>query len=279
MVGCNNGAPTTISLPAAPVLVLDWNGDGNGDILVNNSGFFGVYLSKGNSASPFSALVTTTTPFSTSCNYFAFDVDGDGFDDIGCVGTSSPFAVSYYTHNGSGGVYLTQQPDLLNSITDGHGITIAPSYVSTSQNNYTRGIGTQLPLVDATEPMTVVAQVVSSNGIGGTYTKSYSYVGARRHVARGVFVGFQRIDAIDSRNAIIERTYFEQTFPVSGMVSQQEVMQPNGVTPISRIVFTNTFATLDNNFSNRRYFLYSSGSTATQYEVGGTDLPVDFRTS
>ena len=137
------------------------------DILVNNGGFFGVYLSRGSSAAPFSSLIPTSVPYSTSCNYFSFDVDGDSLDDVGCVATSSPFAVSYYTHAGSGGTYLTQQPDLLNSITDGFGVNISPSYVSTAQNNYTKAIGTQLPLSDLTDPIIVVAQVTSSNGIGG----------------------------------------------------------------------------------------------------------------
>ena len=91
--GCGYGSPTTISLPAAAKLLFDWNGDGLDDVAVDNGGFFGIYLSKGNTASPFSSLITTSIPVSSSCTYFVFDADGDGFDDIGCRGTSSPFAV------------------------------------------------------------------------------------------------------------------------------------------------------------------------------------------
>jgi len=268
--GCNNGLPTTLTLPAAPILVLDWNGDGKSDLLVNNGGYFGVYLSRGSTASPFSTLISTSVPVPTGCSPFAFDLDGDGFDDIGCVDTTSPFAVSYYTHNGSGGALLAQQPDLLNSFTDGYGVNISPSYVSTSQSNYTRGTGTPESLVDATDPIVVVAQVTNSNGIGGTYNKTYSYVGARTDTARGNFVGFQRIDETDSRNSLIKRTYFEQTFPIAGMVYQQEVMQPDGVTPISRIVNFNKPEALSTAIFNQRYFSYLKSSTATQYEVGGS---------
>jgi RHS repeat-associated protein len=269
IAGCNTGAPaSTITMPGSPVLTLDWNGDGSSDLLVGNGGFFGVYLSKGNPASPFSSLVSTTVPTSSSCLYFAFDPDGDGLDDVGCVGTSSPYSVSYFTHNGSGGTYLTQQPDLLNSIVDGFGVSTVPSYVSTSQNNYTRVAGTQLPLVDSTDPLIVVAQVTSSNGIGGTYTKTFNYHGAREHRERGEFAGFYRIDEVDSRNGIIGRSYFEQLFPRTGMLSQQETMQPNGVTAISRTVLTNTFATLDADPGEQRYFTYAQTSTATQYESG-----------
>jgi RHS repeat-associated protein len=261
------GAPTTISLPAAGGIYMDWNGDGKTDIVVNNGGFFGVYLSKGNLASPFTSLNSTTIPVSSSCSYFVFDADGDGLDDLGCVGTSSPFAVSYYPRSGSGGVYLTQEPDLLNSVTDGFGVNHSPSYVSTSQNNYTRGTGTQLPLTDATEPSTVVAQVVSSNGIGGTYTKTYSYHGARNHIARAESAGFQRIDETDSRNNVISRTYFEQDFPLAGMVVKKETLQPGGAIAISRTEIDNNFATLDSTANNQRYFAFVQSSDAYQYEV------------
>jgi len=267
---CNGTTPTTIGMPGTPQLYLDWNGDGLTDLLVNNGGFFGVYLSKGGTTLPFSSLVTTLVPFSASCSYFAFDVDGDGFDDIGCQATSSPFAVSFYLHNGSGGTYLTQQPDLLNSVTDGFGVNISPSYVSTGQSSYTKGTGTQLPLLDDTDPQTVVGKVTSSDGIGSTFTTIYSYVGARIDSSRMSGVGFQRIDEVDSRNSLISRSYFEQSFPVAGMQSQREFMQANGVTPLSRTVYTNASSVIDSTANNQRYFVYQQGSTATQYEMGGT---------
>jgi hypothetical protein len=269
VAGCNNGALTSLTLPATPILTLDWNGDGKTDLLTNNGGFYGVYLSRGSTTSPFSALISTSVPLLPNCSAFVFDLDGDGADDIGCVGVSSPFAVSYYTHNGSGGPLLTQQPDMLNSVTDGYGVNHSPSYVSTSLSNYTRGTGTALPLVDVTDAMIVVSQVTSSNGIGGTYNKSYSYVGARRHVARGESTGFERVDETDGRNGIIKRTYFSQAFPLAGMTSQLEVMRPNGTTTIARQTMVNTFATLSGAANNQRYFPYSSGNTATTYEVGG----------
>jgi YD repeat-containing protein len=268
VAGCNTGSPSTLTMPAAPLLTLDWNGDGSSDLLVANAGFFGIHLAKGNPAAPFTSVIGTTIPISSGCSYFAFDVDGDGFDDIGCVGTASPYAVSFYAHNGSGGTYLTQQPDLLNSVTDGFGVNHALSYASTAQSNYTRLPGTQLPLVDATDPLAVVAQVTSSNGIGGTFSKTYHYVGAREHRERGEFVGFYRIDETDSRNGLVGRTYFDQVFPLAGMLSQQELMQPGGVTPVARTVLANDFATLDNTAGNQRYFTYAQTSTETQYEVG-----------
>ena len=103
----------------------------------------------------------------------------------------------------------------------------------------------------------------------GTFSKTYSYAGAREHRERDEFVGFQRMNEVDSRNGLVSRTYFDQLFPIAGMVSQRELMQPNGVTTISRLVNTNTSTPLDPP-ANQRHFVYSSGSTATEYEVGGT---------
>lgn len=271
--GCNSGAPTSVAVPTNAGVPLDWNGDGKTDLVVNNGGYFGVYLSTGSAAAPFSTLISTAIAYPTGCNPFVFDLDGDGFDDIACVGTSSPFNVSYYTHAGGGGSLLTQQPDLLTSITDGFGVNISPSYASTSQGNYTRGTATAVPLSDVTDPVVVVAQVTRSDGIGSTFNTTYAYVGARENVERGEFAGFQRIEETDSRNGLITRTYFDQLFPIAGMVSQRELMQPNGTTPISRVVSTNTSTPLnpsDPNPNNGRFFAYASGSTTTEYEVGGT---------
>ena len=45
--GCSNGAGATLTLPANPVVLMDWNGDKKTDLLVNHNGFFGVYQSTG----------------------------------------------------------------------------------------------------------------------------------------------------------------------------------------------------------------------------------------
>ena len=110
----------------------------------------------------------------------------------------------------------------------------------------------------------------TTNGIGGTFSKSYSYSGDRTDASRDEIAGYQRFDVTDNRTGIVTRTYFEQTFPVAGMVGQIEVLQPGGTQIISRKVFVNSFTTLDTTANNQRYVTYTSGSTATEYEVGGT---------
>jgi YD repeat-containing protein len=121
----------------------------------------------------------------------------------------------------------------------------------------------------------VVARTTNSNGIGGTFDKEYFYVGVRRNADRRQFIGFQRFDVTDKRNTPydrISRTYFEQVFPLSGMVSQtqEQVVQPGlGITTIGNTTFTNMPNQIDNTPYNQRHFSYPQTSTATRYEVGG----------
>jgi RHS repeat-associated protein len=298
VAGCGDGAITNVPIPAAPITVMDWDGDDRSDLIVNASGFIGVYRSRGSTTTPFDPLFTSTIPYSSACNYSAADIDGDGLDELACARNTSPFSVTYYTHGGGGSsgsiggplVFATQVPDKMASITDGYGNSVTPSYVSTAQSRYTRGTGTALPLVDATDPMIVVGRLTLSDGIGGTFNQDYAYKGARRHATLGVpnipwypstpptaykperdgrWVGFEEITTVDSRNGLTTRTTYEQSFPRSGMVKKSESFQANGTTPIVASTHVNQVETLDSTANNQRYFPYLSSVSTDQYEVGG----------
>jgi len=276
---CSGNTAIGVTMPATPGILMDWDGDGKTDLLVNNGGTFGFYRSTG---AGYSGLTTTSVPWVAGA---VVDQDGDHLDDL--IQANGTSAINFFTHTASGQVpatYATNVPDLLATVSDGYGVTNTPNYVSTAWRNYDNGAVTSYPLQEST-PRMVVAMISSSDGNGGTYSKNYFYVGARTNVERGdvlgpigarayseggQFAGFQRVDETDNRNGIVTRTYFEQTFPLSGMASQVEVLQPNGVTPISRTVFTNTFAVLESGTYNQRYAPYAQASTATRYEVGGT---------
>jgi RHS repeat-associated protein len=261
---CNGSAATTVTAPGTILKALDWNADGKSDIAVNNGGTLGIYLSTGNG---FSSLIATSIPSSAG---WVMDKDGDGLDDL--VGTGVN-VVNSWTHTVGGSIpndFATTLPDLLSSVTDGFGVTQSLTYTWTTRPTYAGpGVGSSYPLQIA-QPAPVVGKATISNGIGGTYDKTYYYLGARIDAQRRAAVGFQRLDEADSRNGLISRIYLEQTFPVAGMVSQREIMQPNGVTPIARIVNTNSSNLLDSTVYNQRYFPFTAGSVATRYEVGGT---------
>lgn len=256
---CAGATANAVTIPASPSALYDWDGDGKTDAITAS----GVYRSTGIG---FSGLISTSAPTTG----FDVDLDGDGQDDFVTPNAASA-AFSYWTHTASGSVptFATNIPDLLNAVTDGFGVNQTVNYVSTAWGSYDKGATTSAPLQES-DPDLVVAQVTSSNGIGGTFNRTYFYVGARTNGKRGESAGFQRVDETDGRNGVISRAYFEQAFPVVGMVYQQETMQPGGVIPMSRTVVTNNSAALDVTVNNERYFPYPQQTTATRYEVQGS---------
>jgi RHS repeat-associated protein len=263
---CKSAAATSVAAPATASLLLDWNGDGKTDLLTDSGGTYGVYLSTG---AGFSSLISTSIP---SGGGFAIDQDGDKLDDV--VKGNGTGALSYWTHTANGSVpsFATNIPDLLSSVTDGFSVNSTVSYVSTaSSSNYDKGVATNYPLQEAPNPHIVVAQVTSSDGIGATYNKTYYYSGAREHAERRGSAGFQRVEETDNRTSFITKTYFEQEFPLIGMVKKTELFQPNGTTHISRTTITNTPVTLEESGTGAllRVHRYASNVLSEQYEVGG----------
>lgn len=259
--GCNGSSPTGFVVPGTLLTMLDWNSDGRTDVLVANGSTIGVYLSTGSFVS---TLLSTSIPYTSSCAYFTTDADGDGLDDLGCWSQAGPNPVTYYLHNAAG-----QPADLVSSITDGFGISVSPTYVALTRGSYTKGTGATYPEQDTQRSLYVVSQVNTSDGIGGQYTQTYTYEGARQHLQGRGFLGFQVRKVVDSRNGLVRKTYSQSSFPLSGAVYQDDLFQSNGTTLISRLTSTLTYSVLDSTSYNQRYFPYASQTVATRYEVGG----------
>jgi hypothetical protein len=76
---CNGNYASTVNLYVTPLQLLDWNGDGKTDFLVNDgANFFRVYMSTGNGID----INYIATNLSTTGTYFDADLDGDGLDDL-----------------------------------------------------------------------------------------------------------------------------------------------------------------------------------------------------
>ncbi len=272
---CGNTEQSMVSLPQAPILMMDWNDDGRTDFLVSNGSNFGVYLSNGQGVGP---LEATSIPYTAGGSYFAIDQDGDGLDDIVRVSNSTPYNVTYFTRSGSGAipVFATSTADLATSFTDGFGVSHALGYVSTARpNNSPFGSGMlgrdpNAPLQDDATARIVVGQVTSSDGIGGLYNTTYRYLGARKNVPRNEFVGYSQVIETDGRSGsgVVRKTVYEQLFPLAGMVKKQEYLQADG-TQISITTNDNRSITVGSGAS-LRYFTYVHQSVADQYEVGGS---------
>ena len=259
---CNGTPAAQFSLSGVVVGAMDWDGDKRTDLIIANGSTIGVYLSKGNGAP---TLTATSVPYSSSCTYVTMDANGQGLDDLGCWGTAG--GLTYYLHNGTS--------DLATSFADGYGVTYSPVYVPLSAAGalYTQGTSAVFPNQDYSGPLYVVSAYASSDGIGGTFTTSYTYAGAIVNLQGRGFQGFTTVSSTDSRTGFKDtRTYSTGTLsagifiPTAGMLLAETVVTTGGTNVFSA---QNALATLtlDATSNNQRYFPYTASSSANRYEV------------
>jgi RHS repeat-associated protein len=261
IAACDGLPAQTLAFSGAPVGVVDWNADGRIDLLVKNGSILSVYPSTG------AGLGTRIdTSISAADKVFPLEVDGDGLPDLLIASGTSPYNVTYRLHNDVGSL-----ADHLSAVTDGYGVTTSVSYVSITAGHYTRGSG-PAPAEgeeDWLAPYWVVGSVTSSDGIGGTYTQTFDYAGARRDRLRG-FAGFQMKQVTDSRTLQVRRTHYDTVFPRTGMVRKEELFKPGGSVLISSVDMSNTHLQLSDTQYAQRYFPYASVITSKTYDLADT---------
>src|SRR6185437_5245144 len=236
----------------SPVALIDWDGNGRKDILTPGNGITcSVYLSTGNSfnsnpvATNIPSMLATGAQFSTIPN-----AAGDGLDGLAVFQNTSPYAIQYYLHNG-----VAQPPDLAVSFTDGYGINYSPSYQSITLGSYTKGNTATYPEMDIATPVYVVSQVTQSDGIGGTYSQTHTYAGARQNLQGYGFEGFATHKITDSRNnSLVHQLDYNQSFPLTGTLGDEATYQHDGVTPVSKALYEIADKVLDSTVGNQRHF-------------------------
>lgn len=269
--GCNGTVPATVSLGGAHVIgAMDWDGDGHTDILVQNGGTIGVYVSEGDGIS---ALQSTSIPYSSSNLYFAFDANGDGLDDLGVYASGG--AVSYYLHNGA-----QQMPDLLSSVTDGYGNFAKPTYVPFDGGYVGSNVNSnaKYPYESYMGPLYVVATRTyndPSNAPNGTYSRNDFYWDAWMDLQGRGFAGFGTVELDDSRNGSSYYRTYDQAFPYTGMLTsdaEQHIVANIGTPTIYEENYEIGVTELDGTEYNERYFPYVSTATKSEYGVGNESL-------
>jgi len=268
VISACNGAPAqTISLSQPAVAGLDWDGDGRRDVIVNNNGTLGVYLSIGTGLS--STLLSTGIPYSTGTSYtVSHNATGDGLDALVVESRSGPYTINYYLHNGA-----RTPPDLLSSATDGYGNSVKPVYTSIVQGAYSNYSfsSPSYPYQLYLAPLYVVSGATfsdPSNPPSGTYSQSYSYIGSWKNMQGRGFSNFMNIETYDSRNKVWRLDCYENKFPFSGThVCTQLSLDQAGNQLIRESYGNHALTTLDGTADNERYFTYFNVSKDFKYQV------------
>lgn len=235
----------------------DYNGDGKTDVLslsANNNGTvesgLNVYLSNGKGfiSNSNNALdhkkwsVNASSSYGTPSQIIIGDITGDGSTDLIDI-TST--AINLYSSRSS---FKTK--DLLNTITDGLGKSIVPSYsLLTSYPDAKENNVGSYPFRDYLGPLPVVASYTESNGVAGSTTgHSYKYKGAKIDLSRKAFLGFRTVEKTITRGAspdVVDTTTstYLQNFPFTGMMASMAVNYKRSgqdSQKLKNIAYTNT---------------------------------------
>lgn len=269
--GSFNPTPTGIPLFATqpfpyPMQLADLDGDGQMDLLYKDPTSNDWFVAR-STGTGIDAGVPLGIPAPTTQSFMVVDRNSDGQPDLMYIDSANSYAIGYYPHSA-----VNSPPDLASSISDGFGIAFTPSYVAISQSNYSKGSGAQFPNMDFRGPLYVVGSYGSSDGLGGTYLTTFGYAAARLNQQGRGFLGFGSTTSQDLRTRIFHNVSYRQDFPFTGSPSEDDYLEPDAATPISKTSKSYTLVTLDDTTNHQRQFGYLSGETLTKYESGGVKV-------
>jgi len=261
---CNGATGGTIVIgggqPGYPPAAMDWDGDGRTDLLIVNTANGQLYLYRSTGDGVAAGVSVMTIPgYASYPPFYVFDQNGDGLDDLAFADPTASWVLNYGMHNGPG-----TAPDLATSFTDGFAASYTPAYTSILQGNYTAA-SAAYPEKEYAASIFVVSSFAASDGIGGSYTQSFSYKDSRLNVQGRGFEGFGARTMTDTRDGLIRSDAFAQAFPYTGIATTSGLLQADGVTPIS--VTARTPASLSASTAAGTVFPYVQQASTTEYEV------------
>ncbi len=276
--GAGIGSEITTTAPAGSdrpkAIITDWTGDGRADVMEPTTGnTWQVIPATGDPAAPFGAPITTALSTSGILGSAVADINGDGLLDL--LQSDSAGAWHFRIHK-------SPFPDLVNSVSDGFGNTVAVQYLPLTDSTVYSKAGTAAiyPEMDIQAPLYVVKSYTSTNGladggsIAGRYTVSEVYGGARVNLRGRGFEGFGSRTETDGRTGASVTTTFNQVYPRTGSVAATSQKQNNGkAVATSSTTYTDlvTNATLN----NERHFVYADTVTQDAFEVNAAVPSVD----
>jgi RHS repeat-associated protein len=237
--------------------VLDWNGDGQDDLLLRGSGSWQVMTSAGDRLLP---PANTGVPLGFPGGTVRADLNGDGLDDLLTLGTGE---LRFRLHAGS-------RPDLLLAVSDGFGVSASFSYAPLTQPEaYTRRTGATWPQRDVQDTRPVVVELALGDGSGSTRSTRYAYEGLRLDLQGRGSLGFARRIATETRAGATLRVEesWRQDFPFTGLPQARVLRQASG-RAVVETSWQYAQLTLGSGAAQRRR-PYLSESSERVYEAGG----------
>src|SRR5262249_16114785 len=142
------------------------------------------------------------TPSNLSGSFFLADISGDGIIDAISYSGNSSSDVNYWA------ISNAKRPDVMLTVSNGLGQTTTVSYDPITKGGKLdrKDTNAVFPIVDPDGPMNVVKRVDAGNGIGGTYSSTYRYAGAKADTTGRGFLGFRTITVKDEQTTIEQTT-------------------------------------------------------------------------
>ncbi|XZF13753.1 SpvB/TcaC N-terminal domain-containing protein [Chitinophagaceae bacterium MMS25-I14] len=251
------------------LLVADFNGDGKSDVYDGYSALgynpvLKVYYSTGNAFYLNNNTYTSTNGSFLHNNPIPIDLNGDGRTEI----------INRYYYNGDFEIFQFRpqgKENLLAKVVDGMNrkTTFNYGYLTSVGTLYEKGNGAAYPLSNIQAPMSVVAGISSTNGVGGENEKFYFYKDAKVHRTGRGFLGFGSIiEADHGMNISTESLYGLNTTYYTPYVSEINTTVVSNNTPLSHTVNSVSFVNTGGNsflqhVDNTVYQNLLTGATAT----------------
>jgi hypothetical protein len=251
----------------------DFNADGRSDfaLIGGNGPYIYQFVSNGDGTFTYRTLsMPNGWNFGAppSSNYWVQlgDFNGDGRTEFAMVAGTYAYTV---TADGSVG-------DVISQVSNGLGVTATVTYLPlTNGAVYTRDSTASYPIQDMQTPFYVVSRVDTSNGVGGTYSSSYSYAGAKMDMSGRGLLGFRQMTVKDLQTGISDTTTYRQDFPYTSLVAS--TTRSYGAQVLGQS--TNIFQFSDKNGattigpSSAPYHIFLAQNTSSGTDLDGSVLP------
>jgi hypothetical protein len=275
----------------------DFNGDGKTDVMwcdapaPSNTSFAGsscteaiYWLSKGDGT--FAAESDLPSPAAGWIPSLG-DFNGDGKIDVLWCDAPAASNTSFAGNSCTEAVFsLSNGPqqsaaisDLLVTIATGLGSTTSITYLPLTKSSvYTKDTNAVYPVQDLQGPVYVVTRVDTSNGVGGTYSSTYTYAGAKADLRGRGFLGFRQMQVTDPQTSIVKTSTYRQDFPYIAMLASAAKTQGsqtlNQTTNTLQFLNASGAATLSTpSVASAPYRVSISQNVSSSFDLDGSAIP------